>query len=63
MYKIDLQGVPRHWTPKNVAKSQALYKIRHLENIQFIYSVYKGPGTQPNFPGVQRRETPCTFKS
>ena len=29
-----VQGVSRHWTPENLAKSQALYKIRHLENIQ-----------------------------
>ena len=29
-----LQGVPQHWTPEDLAKSQALYEIRHLENIQ-----------------------------
>ena len=29
-----VQGVSRHWTPENLAKSHALYKIRHLENIQ-----------------------------
>ena len=29
-----IQGVPRHWTPGNSAKSQALYEIRHLENFQ-----------------------------
>ena len=26
-----LQGDPRHWTPDNLAKSQALYKIRHFQ--------------------------------
>ena len=31
---ILVQGVPRHWTPGNLAKSQAIYKIRHLENFQ-----------------------------
>ena len=29
-----IQGVSQHWTPKNLAKSQALYKIRHLDNFQ-----------------------------
>ena len=29
-----VQGVPRHWTPGDLAKSQAPYEIRHLENIQ-----------------------------
>ena len=31
---LQVQGVPRHWTPEDLAKSQALYEIRHLENIQ-----------------------------
>ena len=35
-----IQGVPRHWTPGNLAKSQALYKIRHLENIQVSRSCF-----------------------
>ena len=30
----NLQGVSRKWTPGNLAKSQALYEIRHLKNIQ-----------------------------
>ena len=30
----NIQGVPRHWTPRDLAKSQALYEIRHFENIQ-----------------------------
>ena len=29
-----LQGDSRDWTPKNLAKSQALNKIRYLENFQ-----------------------------
>ena len=29
-----VQGVPQHWTPGNLAKSQALNEIRHLESIQ-----------------------------
>ena len=36
-----VQGVSRHWTPENLAKSQALYKIRHLENIQVSSSRLK----------------------
>ena len=32
--QLNIQGVPRHWTPGDLAKSQALYEIRHLENIQ-----------------------------
>ena len=36
-----VQGVSRHWTPENLAKSQALYKIRHLENIQVSNSRLK----------------------
>ena len=31
---LIIQGVPGHWTPGDLAKSQALYEIRHLENIQ-----------------------------
>ena len=31
---FKVQGVSRHWTPENLAKSQAPYKIRHLENFQ-----------------------------
>ena len=35
------QGVSQHWTPENLAKSQALYKIRHLKNIQVSSSCLK----------------------
>ena len=38
----ELQGVPPHWTPGDLAKAQALYGIRHLENILVSSSHLQG---------------------
>jgi len=51
--KFHIQGDPRHWTPENLAMTQALYEIRNLKISRFPDHVYKGPGTWPIFPGVQ----------